>query len=465
MKYRVKINEKKREVSNAPVSAYPLNRVWPGHQRPKEQTSDGYFVNYDFEDKATIEIETEFDIESVEVRPTFLNAGCEFGKRKITVDLDKPIHISVEINGNKENICFFANTEKYSAEEMMGDVIYFGKGEHYPGVILPKSGQTVFIDEGAVVYGAIFIKEQKNVRIIGHGVLDASYLKRGIEAAPGEKGSEYADAIREMGLSQRDVEYSGMFVAYGCENVLVEGITLLNSMFWTMILRNDCRNITVNNVKIFGQWRYNSDGINICNSSDIRITNCFIRSFDDCVVVRGPFLDKEHGNINNVEVKNCVLWCDWGINMEIFCADRKTTISNVRFTDNYVIHASTIIMDVQTWFGSREAIVRDVLYENIMIDSNRDMLRPQYQSTDDVQYVFDDERYAPKLSVLQCGKIGRNLGNQQFEEISDPSIFHSLYENITYRGIVSREIYATDVIKNGDILTMRNVNFESISMG
>lgn len=53
------------------VSAYPLNRVCRGHQRPKEQTSDGYFVNYDFDDRVTDEIETEFAIQSVEVRPTF----------------------------------------------------------------------------------------------------------------------------------------------------------------------------------------------------------------------------------------------------------------------------------------------------------------------------------------------------------------------------------------------------------
>lgn len=465
MNYSVKINGQKAEINQTKVSAYPLNRVWPGYQRSESQTEKAYFVNFDFNDYAEIEVETDEKIDKCEIRPTYLDINYRVDGNRISIKLDKKISFSVEINGIQNNLCFFVNSKKCEIDKDSDDVIYFGRGEHHPGIISPKSGQTVFIDDGAVVYGGIFIKEQKDVKIVGNGILDASFLKRGIEAKPGEKGSEAADAIRSMGLTQRDVEYSGAFVAYGCENLYIDGITILNSMFWTMILRNRCKNVTVNNVKIFGQWRYNSDGINICNSSDVKITNCFIRAFDDCVVVRGPFLDGEYGDMSNIEVKNCVLWCDWGINMEIFCADKETTISNINFVNNYVIHVSSTVMDIQTWFGSPNSVVKDVLYKNIMIDSNADILRPQFQDSDETEYVYDDKEYSPRLIVLQCGKIGRNLGNQQFEEAPDISVYHAKYENINYVNISAKEVYEMQIIRNRGILDIKNVKFDNCNIG
>lgn len=459
----ININGKRITPNKTKISAYPLNRVWPGYQRSEEQTKEAYFVSFKMDGDARIEIEMPEIIEQYDIRPSYMNIKNSVNEKKLSIELNNPCNISVEING--ETLCLFADNKDYSEEKTDGDVIYFGKGKHYPGIISPKSGQTVFIDEGAIVYGGIFIKESKNVRVIGRGVLDASCLKRGEEAMPGEKGSEFADAIRGFGLSERDVKYSGAFVAYGCENLQIEGITILNSMFWTMILRNGCKNVRVNNIKIFGQWRYNSDGINICASSDIKITNSFIRSFDDCVVVRGPFLDGESGDMSNIVVNNCVLWCDWGINMEIFCTDKAAVISNIKFKNNYVARASGIITDIQTWFGSENAVVRDVLYENIMIDSNKDTLKQQYQVSDEQQYVFTNEKQVPVFAVLKCGKIGRNLGNQQFEPIEDTSHFNSLYENITYRNIHSEDVYDFKIERKDDILKVKNITFENCSFG
>ncbi len=196
----------------------------------------------------------------------------------------------------------------------------------------------------------------------------------------------------------------------------------------------------------------------------VKITNCFIRAFDDCVVVRGPFLDGEYGDMSNIEVKNCVLWCDWGINMEIFCADKETTISNINFVNNYVIHVSSTVMDIQTWFGSPNSVVKDVLYKDIMIDSNADILRPQFQDSDETEYVYDDKEYSPRLIVLQCGKIGRNLGNQQFEEATDISVYHAKYENINYVNISAKEVYEMQIIRNRGILDIKNVKFNNCNI-
>lgn len=51
-----------------------------------------------------------------------------------------------------------------------------------------------------------------------------------------------------------------------------------------------------------------------------------------------------------------------------------------------------------------------------------------------------DEEQIPLFAVLKCGKIGKNLGNQQFEPAEDTSCYHSLYENIMYKDIHSADV-------------------------
>lgn len=45
------------------------------------------------------------------------------------------------------------------------------------------------------------------------------------------------------------------------------------------------------NVKLVGLWRYNADGIDICNSQDVVIRNSFVRAFDAQHTVQGVTID------------------------------------------------------------------------------------------------------------------------------------------------------------------------------
>ena len=59
---------------------------------------------------------------------------------------------------------------------------------------------------------------------------------------------------------------------------------LRDSSTWTMPIRQSDR-VTVKNVKLLG-YRANSDGIDICNSRDVTVEDCFIRTLDDLIVVK-----------------------------------------------------------------------------------------------------------------------------------------------------------------------------------
>jgi hypothetical protein len=42
----------------------------------------------------------------------------------------------------------------------------------------------------------------------------------------------------------------------------------------------------------------------------VRITDCFIRSDDDCVALKGLDFSGENNNVERITVENCVFWCD-----------------------------------------------------------------------------------------------------------------------------------------------------------
>lgn len=87
-------------------------------------------------------------------------------------------------------------------------------------------------------------------------------------------------------LSAEDTEFAcGTFVVNASTSVVVEGVVLRDAPFWNCIVRGGSRNVVIDNVKVIGAWRYNSDGVDVAGCEDVIVRNCCIRSFDDCTVL------------------------------------------------------------------------------------------------------------------------------------------------------------------------------------
>jgi len=93
---------------------------------------------------------------------------------------------------------------------------------------------------------------------------------------------------------------------YRCRNVLIEGITILNSPMWEIhpVL---CRNVTVRDVKIVSHGP-NNDGCDPESCTDVLIEGCSFDTGDDCIALKsGRNADGRRLNtpIENVIVRNC----------------------------------------------------------------------------------------------------------------------------------------------------------------
>ncbi len=91
-----------------------------------------------------------------------------------------------------------------------------------------------------------------------------------------------------------------------CENVLIEGVTLLRSPFW-VIHPLLCENLTVRGVRVINDGP-NGDGCDPESCKNVLIENCFFDTGDDCIAIKsGRNVDGRRWNrpTENVIVRNC----------------------------------------------------------------------------------------------------------------------------------------------------------------
>ena len=288
--------------------------------------------------------------------------------------------------------------------------------------------ETVYIAGGAVVNGVIEAVDASNIKILGRGILDAGTIGR--------------------------FDAKEMIALYGCENVQIDGIILRDPHKWT-ITPLKCKNVEISDVKLIGLWRYNSDGIDIVNCQNVSIRNCFIRSYDDNIALKGlkrAYAPKERKhekyntedmNSRNIEVSDCVLWGDWGRAIEIGAETVADSIGYIVFKNCDIIHYVHYAMDIQN--GDR-AVVHNVKYENIRVEE---------PSVHNVRIA--DRDYNPsdvgKLIVLNINKNYYSKDTQR-GQISDIT-----FKNITFTGSTSPKSLLLGLDSNHII---KNVTFDNI---
>ncbi len=105
-----------------------------------------------------------------------------------------------------------------------------------------------------------------------------------------------------------DIPRPRMILFYECRNVKIEDTSFVDSPCWTMWLIA-CEDVNIHRVKVLGdQKMINNDGIDISSCRNVTISDSFLKTGDDCIVVRAIQPVQEKPAIcERVTVTNCVL--------------------------------------------------------------------------------------------------------------------------------------------------------------
>ncbi|HWI59099.1 MAG TPA: glycosyl hydrolase family 28 protein, partial [Bacillota bacterium] len=147
------------------------------------------------------------------------------------------------------------------------------------------------------------------------------------------------------------------------KDITLEGVILRDSSTWTIPIRQSER-VTVQNVKLLG-YRANSDGIDICNSRDVTVKDCFIRTLDDLIVIK---TDQRQGEARHIVAKNCVLWNEVAHALSIG-AELRENVEDVLFTNCDVIHDKGREWTLRVYHCD-SARIRNVRFEHLRIEES-----------------------------------------------------------------------------------------------
>jgi hypothetical protein len=219
--------------------------------------------------------------------------------------------------------------------------------------------------------------------------------------------------------------------------VQIEGVTLRDSGCFTLVPAL-CEGVRITGIKIIGNWRYNSDGINLINSSKCVVEDSFVRTFDDCICDNGLLkfgthmyrlmlsemgpegsfdldgldttntfrdaqelygtYDCEGASITDIRVTNCALWNDSGRALEIGAETVADEISNVSFESCDVIHVTHVAMEVQ---NNDRAMCRNISFTDIRVELDDDFTPPAFQESREMAYPAVSDGAGAEVMGLQ----------------------------------------------------------------
>jgi polygalacturonase len=159
-----------------------------------------------------------------------------------------------------------------------------------------------------------------------------TYQKMWVDANPNYEIPPYWEKYMERHF------FPPSFVQFfQCNNILIEGITIINSPFWT-INPEFCDNLTIHGITINNDAHSpNTDGIDPSSCSNVHISDCHINVGDDCICIKsGRDADgRKWGKpCENITITNCTMLAGHGgvvIGSEMSGGVKKVTISNCVF--------------------------------------------------------------------------------------------------------------------------------------
>lgn len=368
--FDVTLNDNVCVVRECRVSAMPYNRPWPGKQRQYNQSESAGFIFFSADESVTVRVKSKKAFASAQIRPKSKNIVTEIKNGEVSFKLEKPGNYVLELDDEHNVLHIFFNPIK-EYKEAEKSTYYFGPGMHFPGMINLRDNDTVYVDENAIVFGSINSLGAKNVKIFGGGVIDNSCEERITENA-------YENHTK------------GNFRIYNCDNIEVSDVIFTNSSTWVMSMFN-CSNVKIDNVKIVGHWRYNTDGIDIVNSDNVSISNCFIRSFDDTITIKAIYDYQKP--VENITVDNCVMWCGWGKNCEIGIETAGIEYKNITFKNCDLVHNMVAAFAIS---NGNHADMHDICFENINVELQYEMTA-QLQTEDGKAYTPANKTTVPLL--------------------------------------------------------------------
>lgn len=204
-----------------------------------------------------------------------------------------------------------------SAYETKNGKVIIPQGKFLSGSIILKSNVELYLQEEAVLLGTtdpsaykginrwkslILADGQKNIKISGKGMIDGQGRELALKIDSlyyvGELDSNYYNKRRKRPseiLRPQNIEM------VQCSNIKISGVTIKDAASWVQSYEL-CNNLIIDSITVDSDAYWNNDGMDIIDSKNVSITNCFVNSADDGICLKSSSKDSF---VDSVYIANC----------------------------------------------------------------------------------------------------------------------------------------------------------------
>ncbi|WP_147367956.1 hypothetical protein [Fibrisoma montanum] len=271
------------------------------------------------------------------MRPLSKNCKPTVNGSTVSFAISDAGQYSVERAGTghfKDDVLFlFANRPDTSVPNLTAkNVIHLKAGIHHRNIDL-TSGQTLYLDAGAVLFGGINVWDAKNVSILGWGTV----------VYYGPQSETHDDGWK----NQKNWH---PLTTHNVQGLTVRGVTFVGRSRTWSLQTHTTFDAVFDNIKILAvnPQNINGDGIDWYGGGRTKVLNSFIRSMDDCFAFFTPGSSQDMwattrntaGEVNDIYIENCVLWSTLANVFRIGFNGQALTTRTITMRNTDVIHMS-----------------------------------------------------------------------------------------------------------------------------
>ncbi len=309
-----------------------------GHDSPVAHAATTYyFINFELEGKTNISITADADgywDKGVEVQPWRWGIRPQVNGRTISFRITEPMKLCISRPGDhgagSEMLFIFANAPEINPPRQgQAGVRFYGPGTYHEN-IETKSGETIYIAPGAVIFGSLNLWGVENVKVIGRGTI----------VYDGPQNPDHDEGW----MHKRNWH---AIVMDHARNIQITGITcVVRSRTW-MIQMLGSHNVTFDNVKVIGgcPGNANQDGMDWLGGGDTVVHDSFFRASDDVFALQGNWLGYDPQSmatpgetISNISIDDSVLSTSISNIVRVSWPMKIFDTSHFKMTNSDVIH-------------------------------------------------------------------------------------------------------------------------------
>ena len=172
-------------------------------------------------------------------------------------------------------------------------------GNFLTGTLFLKSGVDLHLEAGACLLGSdkvndysgtgmrralIIAANQKNISISGTGVINGQGQELMLDIFRKLRSGELKNDTLWL-VKRPEAGRAMVLFFHECTGVNVSDVTLKNASNWVQDY-NGCTDVVINRITVQSTAYWNNDGLDVTDSKNVKITNCFINASDDGICLK-----------------------------------------------------------------------------------------------------------------------------------------------------------------------------------